>query len=104
MSDVGLSDVGLLWKWVSAAFGNVLDQAGHNKSPTQSHNPRARALKKIYTGRVKHKHGVWCLEREEKSMNVSVGGCLKQNMAFRREKKRVRSEVWARIKRVRSWI
>ena len=40
----------------------------------------------------------------EKSMNVSVGGCLKQNMAFRREKKRVRSEVWARIKRVRSWI
>ena len=34
----------------------------------------------------------------EKSMNVSVGGCLKQNMAFRREKKRVKSECWARIK------
>ena len=24
---VGLSDVGLFWKWVSAAFGKVLDQA-----------------------------------------------------------------------------
>ena len=36
----------------------------------------------------------------EKSMDVSVGGCLKQNMASRREKKRVKSEGWARIKRV----
>ena len=35
---VGLSDVGLLWKWVSAAFGKVLDQAGH-KSPTQVPQP-----------------------------------------------------------------
>ena len=74
------------------------------KPHTVPQPPRARALNKIYTGRVKHKHGVWCLEREEKSMNVSVGGCLKQNMAFRREKKRVRSEVWSKIKRVRSWI
>ena len=40
----------------------------------------------------------------EKSMNVSVGGCLKHNMAFRREKKRVKSVVWDRIKKVRSWI
>ena len=40
----------------------------------------------------------------EKSMNVSVGGCLKQNMAARREKKREKSEGWARMKRVRSWI
>ena len=37
----------------------------------------------------------------EKSMNVSVGGCLKQNMASRREKKREGvSDGWARIKRV----
>ena len=36
----------------------------------------------------------------EKSMDVSVGGCLKQNMASRREKKRVKSECWTRIKRV----
>ena len=37
----------------------------------------------------------------ENSMNVSVGGCLKQNMASRREKKReCVSEGWARIKRV----
>ena len=37
----------------------------------------------------------------EKSMDVPVGGCLKQNMASRREKKRESiSEGWARIKRV----
>ena len=47
---------------------------------------------------------VICIGEGGESMNVSVGGCLKQNMAFRREKKRVRSEVWAKIKRVRSWI
>ena len=35
----------------------------------------------------------------EKSIDVSVGGCLKQNMASLREKKRVKSEGWARIKR-----
>ena len=29
-----------------------------------------------------------------------VGGCLKQNMASLREKNRVKSEGWARIKRV----
>ena len=53
---VGLSDcrivgcriVGLLWKWVSAAFGNVLDQAGH-KTPTPSPTtPPARAEENIY--------------------------------------------------------
>ena len=98
MSDVGLSDVGLLWKWVSAAFGNVLDQAGY-KSPTQVPQPPPRALKKIYTGRVKRKQLSGALR--EKSMDVSVGGCLKQNMASRREKKReCVSEGWARIKRV----
>ena len=43
---------------------------------------------------------VICIGEGGKSMDVSVGGCLKQNMAFRREKKRVKSEVWARIKRV----
>ena len=37
----------------------------------------------------------------EKSIDVSVGGCLKQNMASLREKKReVKSEGWARTKRV----
>ena len=37
----------------------------------------------------------------EKSMIVSVGGCLKQNMASRREKKRESiGDAWARIKRV----
>ena len=36
----------------------------------------------------------------EKSTDVSVGGCLKQNMASLREKKRVKIECWAMIKRV----
>ena len=58
LSGVGLSDVGLLWKWVSAAFGNVLDQAGHNKSPTQSHNPRARVKQNIYGA---SQTQAWCL-------------------------------------------
>ena len=33
LSDVGLPVVGLLWKWVSAALGEVLDQAGHKSPP-----------------------------------------------------------------------
>ena len=86
MSDVGFSDVGLLWKWVSAALGNVLDQAGH-KSPTQVPQP-PRALKKIYTGRVKRKHGVWCLEREEHA-RVSRGVFETEHGLQEREKERV---------------
>ena len=38
LADVGLADVGLFRKWVSAAFREVLDQAGH-KSPTQAPRP-----------------------------------------------------------------
>ena len=38
MSDVGLSVVGLLVKWVSAVPGGVFDQAGH-KSPTKAPRP-----------------------------------------------------------------
>ena len=95
MSDCRI--VGLLWKWVSAAFGKVLDQAGH-KSPT---TPRVRYRKNI-RGELNTSMVFGALR--EKSMSVPVGGCLKQNMAFRREKKRLKSEVWARIKRVRSWI
>ena len=34
----------------------------------------------------------------EKSMNVPVVGCLKQNIASRRETKREKSEGWVRIK------
>jgi len=78
LSDCRMSDVGL-----SDCFGNGFPQRlgmfwirqGTTKAPHSPTTP-ARALKKIYTGRVKHKHGVWCLEREEKSMNVSVGGML----------------------------
>ena len=100
---VGLSDCRIaLEMGFRSVWGSI--RSGRAQKPHTSPTTPAPALKKIYTGRVKHKHGVWCLEREEKSMDVSVGGCLKQNMAFRREKKRVRSEVWARVKRVRSWI
>ena len=88
LSDVGFSVVGLLWKRVSEAFGEVFDQAGH-KSPYTSPTTPALALKKISTGRVKHTHGSWCLERKEHSR--VIGGCLKQNMASRRERKR---EKW----------
>ena len=49
LSDVGLPDVGLFWKWVSAAFGKVLDQAGH-KSPTQAPQHRACAKEKYIRG------------------------------------------------------
>ena len=103
LSDCRMSDCRIA---LEMGFRSVWEcfRSGRAQKPHTSPTTPARALKKIYTGRVKHKHGVWCLEREEKSMNVSVGGCLKQNMAFRREKKRVKSEVWARIKRVRSWI
>ena len=57
MSDVGLPDVGLHWKWVSAAFGEVLDQAVH-KSPTNPHNPRACAKENIHGASLTQ---AWCL-------------------------------------------
>ena len=41
---------------------------------------------------------VICIGEGAKSMNVSVGGCLKQNMVSLREKKSVKSEGWAGIK------
>ena len=43
---------------------------------------------------------VICIGEGGKSMNVSVGGCLKQNMASLREKRRVKIEGWAMIKGV----
>ena len=100
---VGLSGVGCRIA-LEMGFRSVWEcfRSGRAQQPHTSPTTPARALKKIYTGRVKRKHGAWCLEREEHE-RVSRG-CLKQNMAFRREKKRVRSEVWARIRRVRRWI
>ena len=47
ISDVGLSDVGLLWKRVSEASGGALDQVG-TKAPHKPNNPRARAKEYIY--------------------------------------------------------
>ena len=84
---VGCRIVGLFWKWVSAAFGNILDQAGHKGSTPPSPTTPARALKKIYTGRVKRKHGVWCLEREEHE-RVSRGMLETEHGLQEREKER----------------
>ena len=74
-------------------------RSGRAQKPHTSPTTPARALKKIYMGRVKRKHGGWFLEREEHER--ASRGCLKQNMASRREKKRESvSEGWTRIKRV----
>ena len=82
-------------------FRSVWDsfRSSRAQKPHTSPTTPARALKKIYTGESSASIVFGALR--EKSMNVSVGGCLKQNMASRREKERERvSEGWARIKRV----
>ena len=68
------------------------------QKPHTSPTTPARALKKNIRGELNTCMVFGALR--EKSMNVSVGGCLKQNMASRREIKREKSEGWARIKRV----
>ena len=40
-------------------------RSGRAQKPHISPTTPVRALKKRYTGRVKHKNGVWCLKREE---------------------------------------
>ena len=82
---VGCRIVGLLWKWVSAAFGVALDQTGHN-SPTQAPQPPRLRQRKYIRGELNTRIVLDALR--ERGMNVSVGGCLKQNMASRRERKR----------------
>ena len=68
---VGLSDVGCRIVGCRIAlemgFRSVWEcfRSGRAQKPHTSPTTTARALKKIYTGRVKRKHGVWCLEREE---------------------------------------
>ena len=98
LPDVGLSDAGLsgcrvgglIWKRVSAAPGEELDQAGH-KSPTQAPQPPRPRQSNYIRGELNISMVFGALgekTREEKSMGVSVGGCLKQNTASRRKKKR----------------
>ena len=93
-SDAGLSGVGLsgcrvsdyrvAWKWVSESFGKVLDQAGH-KSPRQApQSPRLR-LRRYIRGELNTSMELDALR--EKGMDVSVGGCLKRNIASRRERR-----------------
>ena len=96
MSDVGLSDVGLLWKWVSAAFGKVLDQAGH-KSPTQvPQPPRARSRKYI---RGESNASMVFGALREKSMNVPVGTMLETEQDLQEREKERESGGWTGIKR-----
>ena len=76
-------------------------RSGRAQKPHTSPTTPARALKKIYTGRVKRKHGVWCLEREEHK-RVSRGVLETEHGRQEREKER-ESEGWVMIKRLRSW-
>ena len=87
-----MSVVGSLWKWASAVFGEVLDQAGP-KSPTTP----APALKKIYTGQVKHEHGFDALR--EKGMDVSRW-VLQTGHGLEERKKERESGGWARTIRI----
>ena len=48
-------------------------RSGRTQNPHTSPTAPAPAPKKIYTGRVKHKHSVWSLERDEHG-RVSRGG------------------------------
>ena len=77
--------LGLLWKWVFAAYGEVLDQAGH-KSPKQAPRPPRLRLRKYIWGELNTSTVLDALR--EKSMGVSVWGCLKQNIVSRRQRKR----------------
>ena len=89
MSDVGLSDC------FGDGFGKVLDQAGH-ESPTQvPQPPRVRQRKNIrgeVSTMLKHKHGVWCLEREEHG-RVSRGMLETEHCLQEREKEREKVRV-----------
>ena len=67
-------------------------RSGRAKKPHISPTTPARALKKIYTGRVKHKHGVWCLEREEHE-RVSRGVLETEHGLQEREKEREKVRV-----------
>ena len=62
-------------------------RSGRAQKPHTSPTTPARALKKIYTGRVKRKHGVWCLEREEHE-RVSRGVLETEHGLQEREKER----------------
>ena len=104
MSDVGLSDVGLSDCRIALEMGFRSDwesfRSSRAQKPHTSPTTLARALKKKYTGRVKHKHCVWCLEREEHE-RVSRGVLIAEHSLQERERERESiREGWARIKRV----
>ena len=101
--DCRMSDVGCriaLEMGFRSDLGSI--RSGRAKKPHRSPIAPAPAPKKNIRGELNTSMVFGALR--EKSMKVSVGGCLKQNMASRREKKREKSEGWARIKRVRSWM
>ena len=62
-------------------------RSGRAQKPHTSPPTPASALKKIYKGRVKHRHVAWCLEREEDG-RVSRGVLETENGLQEREKVR----------------
>ena len=63
-------------------------RSGRAQKPHTRPTTPAPAPKKIYTGRVKHKHVAWCLKREELG-RVSIGSTVS-----RRQRKREKVTVW----------
>ena len=86
MSDCRMSDCRIA---LEMGFRSVWEcfRSGRAQKPHTSPTTPARALKKIYTGRVKRKHGVWCLEREEHG-RVSRGVLETEHGLQEREKER----------------
>ena len=95
LSDIGMSGVGLSDCRIALEMGfrGVWGCVRYDRAqkPHTSPTTPAPALKKIYTGRVNICMMLDALR--EKSTNVSVGGCLIQNMATRRVGKREEVEV-----------
>ena len=76
-------------------------RSGRAQKPHTSPTPPAPALKKIYTGRVKHRNGVCYLERAE---HERVSRRMLETDQGLEERETRESEGVAEIKRLRSWI
>ena len=79
-----------------SVWGSI--RSGRAQKPHTSPTTPAPAPKKIYTGRVKHKYGAWCLEREEHG-RVRRGMLETEHDLQEREIRRKRGG-WARIRKV----
>ena len=75
-----------------SAWGSI--RSDRAQKPLISPTTPAPALKKIYTGIVKHKNRVWCLEREEHG-RVSRG-VLETEHGLQRAEEERESVSWAK--------